>query len=89
MNTPLYHLQTTSDVSDGEEIAVGFHDQKQNDVMITEEWDFPKMCPTQMVLLDTRQGRALRGSRSQTALFSYYYKSFILFGVSETPRSFR
>lgn len=34
MNTPLYNLQTTSEVSDGEEIAVGFHDQKQNYVMI-------------------------------------------------------
>lgn len=34
MNTPLYHLQTISEVSDGEETARGFDDQKQNYVMI-------------------------------------------------------
>lgn len=34
MNIPLYHLQATSEVSDGEEISGGFDDQKQNYVMI-------------------------------------------------------
>ncbi len=47
MNIPLYHLQATIEVSEGEEIDRGFDDQKQNYVLILKQMNgtFPKWFP--------------------------------------------